>query len=394
MHRTSLAATGMVLVIFGQTLPAMAQAPADLLRQSARAIQEACSFTYSAQRQPGGVLAGHLASVEGSVRIARIDGPDSLGARALLEGKVSVPGRQDPVRFANSYDGRVYRSLRFADRTLVEGAPEDGGRALFSDGGDGLLLEPLVSPRPFDLEIRCEPVLQGESEVGGVPCKVVEVTMPASSSYSKARWHIAVGDHLPRRVEMIYVLGADQGIQTTSATDLRAGAALAPDSFDLPLPEGFTRKAMDAVSTLLPVGSAAPAWELKDPEGDVHRLNDLRGRVVVMDFWATWCGPCRAAMPAVQRVHERFKDRGVVIYGVDFKDSGDAAGYMRDKGYTYTLLLDGDAVGAQFGVRGIPVFYVIDADGKVSYRHTGAGEGTEAELATAVEAALLNKPSR
>jgi peroxiredoxin len=334
------------------------------------------------------VLAGQLAPVTGQVRLARLDGADSLGAKVWAKGEVRVPRRDAPVAFLNVYDGAMYRSLREADRTLVEGTPEAGGRALFSDGADGVLLEPLLDPEPFKRELACGLSEGGESEVGGVRCTIVEVRMPASSSYGKARWHIGVDDRLPRRVEMIYSFGAETGVQTTSITNLKPGAVLGEDEFSVGLPEGYTRKTLEQSSTLLAIGAPAPAWELRDPSGTVHRLADLKGRIVVMDFWATWCGPCRASMPAVQKVHERFKDRGVAVFGVDFKDKGDAGAYMREKGYTYTLLLDGDAAGASYGVEGIPVFYVIGADGKVAYRHRGGGENTESELAGAVEAAL------
>lgn len=250
-----------------------------------------------------------------------------------------------------------------------------------------MLLEPLVDAKPFHRELSARVELLQDDEVSGVSCKVVEVEMPASSSYSRARWWLGVEDHLPRRVEMIYRFGEEEGTQTTSVTSLEKGLTLTDDRFAIDLPEGYSRKTLEQASTLLAVGTRAPDWELKDPAGITHRLRDLQGKVVVMDFWATWCGPCRAAMPAVQKVHERFEDRAVV-FGMDFMDRGDAAKYMREKGYTYTLLLDADAVGKQYGVLGIPVFYVIGTDGKVAYRHEGSGADTEAELTAAVEAAL------
>ncbi|HTE05267.1 MAG TPA: TlpA disulfide reductase family protein [Planctomycetota bacterium] len=122
------------------------------------------------------------------------------------------------------------------------------------------------------------------------------------------------------------------------------------------------------------VGKHAPDFTLKDAQGVEHSLSSLRGKLVVLDFWATWCGPCKAAMPGVQKLHERFKDKGVVVIGVDgFERSADAdpAGYMAGKGYTYTLLLHGEALAESYAIEGLPTFLVIGDDGVVLAREIG-----------------------
>jgi len=187
---------------------------------------------------------------------------------------------------------------------------------------------------------------------------------------------------------MLYTVAGVDGSQVTTARNLRVGMALGRQDFAVVIPEGFTLKPLDRANTLLAAGTPAPDFELSDPAGEKHKLSGLRGHVVVLDFWATWCGPCKAAMPSVQRLHEKFRERGVVVCGVDINDRGDPAAYMTKQGFTYTLLLAGDAVAARYGVRPIPAFFVIGADGKVALQREGGGEGAEGLLSEAVEAAL------
>jgi peroxiredoxin len=122
------------------------------------------------------------------------------------------------------------------------------------------------------------------------------------------------------------------------------------------------------------VGDMAPDWSLADRDGKTVKLSDLRGNVVVLDFWATWCGPCIRAMPSVQAMHERFSGQNVKVFGVNTWErdpKANPAKFMDDKKLTYGLLLKGDDVAKQYGVTGIPAFFIIGVDGKVI--HTAVG---------------------
>jgi thiol-disulfide isomerase/thioredoxin len=147
----------------------------------------------------------------------------------------------------------------------------------------------------------------------------------------------------------------------------------------------FTKKNTARVK-LLDVGTYAPDWTLKSPDGEMHSLGDYRGRIVLIDFWATWCLPCQRAMPGLQKLHEKYSGKGLVVLGVNsMEKDGDPMTMMKSKGLTYTLLIDGDAVARDYGVVGLPTLYVINTDGKIIYRNFGYTPQSEVRLFDAVE---------
>jgi thiol-disulfide isomerase/thioredoxin len=125
------------------------------------------------------------------------------------------------------------------------------------------------------------------------------------------------------------------------------------------------------VMNLLQVGTTAPDWQLSSAEGKAHSLSSYRGRVVVMDFWATWCGPCAKVMPRMQKLHQKFADKGLVVLGINAWENGDAIALMKEKRYSYELLLNGEQIAAAYKVTTLPVVYIVGSDGKIIYCHQG-----------------------
>lgn len=139
---------------------------------------------------------------------------------------------------------------------------------------------------------------------------------------------------------------------------------------------------------LLPNGSTAPDWSLLDKDGNKIALSQLKGKVVVIDFWATWCGPCKQAMPTIQKLYNTYKNKGVVVLGINVSENADPVKFMKDNGYNYKLLLNGDQVATNYKVEGIPTMYVIDKNGKIVFGQSGVGQNYAEKLEAAIKKSL------
>jgi TonB family protein len=137
------------------------------------------------------------------------------------------------------------------------------------------------------------------------------------------------------------------------------------------------------------VGKNAIAFELEDLDGNRVDLQSLKGKVTLLDFWASWCGPCVRELPHIEKLHRDFKDRGLVVLGVNNEEADVARAFVKNKGYTFTSLVDeGREVAMKYGVSGIPHVFVIGREGKVKWNALGYGPGREIDLRSAVEKAL------
>ena len=118
---------------------------------------------------------------------------------------------------------------------------------------------------------------------------------------------------------------------------------------------------------------AAPGFELTDVDGRTQKLSDYLGKVVVLNFWATWCPPCRYEMPSMQRGWEKVRDEDIVFLGVNVGEDEDTVFmFFADYPVDFPLLLDKDAkVIAQYPVTGLPTTYVIDPQGRITHRAVG-----------------------
>jgi thiol-disulfide isomerase/thioredoxin len=127
------------------------------------------------------------------------------------------------------------------------------------------------------------------------------------------------------------------------------------------------------------VGKAAPEFTLKDVDGHEITLASLRGKPVLLDFWATWCEPCRAATPHIQALHDQYKDKSLMVLGIDTNEpSATARKYFVDQKYTFSNLLgSGSDVIKNYGANGIPLVILIDKDGVVRYVHRGWSTGMD-----------------
>lgn len=121
-------------------------------------------------------------------------------------------------------------------------------------------------------------------------------------------------------------------------------------------------------------GVTAPAWSLKDVDGKTVSSADFKGKVVLLDFWATWCPPCKAEIPSFVELQKTYGDKGLVVVGVSLDEEGARVlkPFMKQFGINYPVVL-GDLKTAQAfgGVRSIPTTFIISRDGRIAGRHVG-----------------------
>jgi cytochrome c biogenesis protein CcmG/thiol:disulfide interchange protein DsbE len=126
------------------------------------------------------------------------------------------------------------------------------------------------------------------------------------------------------------------------------------------------------------VGAPAPELVLTAADGATLDLATLRGRPVLIDYWATWCGPCLLEMPAIDRIYRYTKPAGLMVLGLDQdKNAADAVAYLKKENYgwaDYHDGKDGKYSGVELKISGIPVLLLIGADGKIAYFHVGADD--------------------
>src|SRR5690606_13070463 len=123
------------------------------------------------------------------------------------------------------------------------------------------------------------------------------------------------------------------------------------------------------------VGHPAPDFTLQDLEGNAIRLSDQRGKVVFLNFWATWCGPCDAEMPEIPRLRAKHDPEESVIIGVNLahteESADDVVEYMTSRGYDWPVAMDTGEVTVAYNAIEIPMSFFIDRDGIIRARHRG-----------------------
>ena len=123
----------------------------------------------------------------------------------------------------------------------------------------------------------------------------------------------------------------------------------------------------------LKLGDQAPNFELQASNGETYKLEDFKGKVVIMDFWAMWCGPCKKKMPKIQKLHEAYNKMGVEVLGMLAMNPGaedKAKAYFAENNYNFKLIYGNDLLTKDYGLMFLPTVIVVDKQGKIVYLTT------------------------
>lgn len=252
----------------------------------------------------------------------------------------------------------------------------------------------------------------GTQDIDGTSCHHLRFTQ---DQFDWELWVQVEGQPLPRRMVMDMAkafaqAGADEdeaealtGIKmqlTANYQNWKVDEAIADEAFVFSPPEGaeevdsFFAEMMESDEPLHALlGEPAPEFALERLAGDTVELKQHLGKVVVLDFWATWCPPCIAALPKLEQVTSRLRDQGVVFYAVNLaEDAETIQTFLTDRELTIDVLLDSDAsVADAYGVEAIPQTVLIGKDGTVQVVHVGLSEDLEGTLEQQLQALIEGK---
>ena len=152
------------------------------------------------------------------------------------------------------------------------------------------------------------------------------------------------------------------------------GLLCGPSVFGLESAHGANEEADRLGILSAPEKTVAPDFTLEDPSGTPVSLRDFRGKIVFVNFWATWCIPCRAEMPALEQLYQDFREQGFVMVAVNFQDGPEQVrAFSQELHLTFPIALDRKAIAASaYGVRGLPTTYLLDREGQIIGQVIGA----------------------
>lgn len=320
------------------------------------AIRHTTAVRYDFVLEPEGTDRGRVREMRGTFTTTIPDGRTEPILRLEATRNALPSESAPPEHFVLTSDGATVKMRSDSKKTLAYSPMHRIGYLLIS-GRVSRLLSPLYAER-FPGGFHAVDV----ANLDGTTCDVLESKSPDDS----VEFVVSVSrrDHLPRRLVVVTREDGKRG-----AADLRITKLAVLDRFDsawlsIDAPPAYARRELTAGGPA--TGEAAPDWTLASSSGPIS-LASLRGKVVILDFWATWCGPCRASIPVVKRLYDTYHDQGLEVVGATWKERGDPDAFAKTAGMHYPHV-DGNSIGHAYGVdnSGIPTMFVIDRNGVVA----------------------------
>lgn len=141
-----------------------------------------------------------------------------------------------------------------------------------------------------------------------------------------------------------------------------------------------------------PVGMETPSFKATDLQGNTVSQKTVQNKVTLLYFWATWCAPCSVSGPAVEKLQRRYAGRSdVAILGVHYNSSTLVPAYVKERGYTFTVIPDGSSVAKAFSISKIPSFVLLDRTGMVVLNQVGFGPEDEEKFMALIDKQLATR---
>lgn len=383
----------MLLQVFLSTQLTLAQSkdPMDILNLASEACKKLQNITYTTTYTMGAM------TVQAKVLTEKAPVADvGFGnTRIIVDGELKTPGGAQAFKY--SYDGANFKfqeggkaEIRTIQNPDVKSVARTLGFQYFmpvmnqyaTENGMDELIEHIEKSELIGME-----TINGEATYH---LRVHQTFMnPATkaSISSSSDWYFSQSTYLPikfssksssREIRIV-----DYAIQKEMLFDINASSGVS---------EKLITGREPKTEGLLPLGSEFPEFTLKDLEGNPKQLADFEAKVILVDFWGTWCGPCLLAMPDLEKLHQNYKDKGLSVVGISVLDApGKAEKYVTSKAYSYNFLVEGDKLARNLNLNTYPTIFILDKEGKVL--HAEKGRRTEAipEFEKIIEGQLKSK---
>lgn len=379
--------------IYGQIGPGVGadtHDPKVVIAAAKQALAKVRNVSYKATYQGTGAFSTHAPNVKGEVTIEKLDFENSLKAKFAASGQFFQTGSDEKQNFHTTFDGTTVYKLRPKENAVLQKELEINNpterkfgfvTSFFGGGAYQLTMFEFIESEPLNFQVQAEIAdYEGRTVIDETLCHVVYIEYLRNERKVRERWFFGVKDSLPRKYELLETDDKGKfGSYVLTIADLKTDIKTNPSSYKIITPKGYTVKLYEPPSrpVSLAVDSTAPEWKMFDAANREHSLQDYRGKILVLDFWATWCNPCIKAMPDLQKIQDKFKSRGVEVFGVNVWEESNAAAYMKQRGFTYTLLLKGEEAAKLYGVSSLPSLFIIGVDGKIIYHATGLPKDVE-----------------
>jgi peroxiredoxin len=293
-----------------------------------------------------------------------------------------------------TYDGNTYKDLNISDKRMSIAESNLKPYSFITSSYISGVIDLILSKEKLFTHLLENPEnisFAGITKVNGIDCFIIKIKHADEEDIKDwiETYFIGKDDSMIRKYERTRVMAGDLSKKVITIIDLKTNIQTNENLFTLTAPKDFKIEKITETKEpdLLAEGIQAPQFTLKDPTGKDVSLNDFKGRVVVLDFWGTWCIWCVKALPKINALYETYKGRGVEVIGISCKEApkADPAGFLKKKNITYTLLLKGEEVAKRYNVFGFPTLYIIGKDGKIVHSHLDYTENMDKELGKIIE---------
>lgn len=377
--------------LYAQLTLAQSKDPMDILSLASEACKKLQSIEYTTTYTMGAM------TVQAKVHTEKASVVDvGFGsAKIIVDGELKVPNGEQAFKY--SYDGTNFKfhepgkgDIKTIQNPDVKSVSRTLGFQYFmpvmnfytTENGMEGMIERIEKSELIGME-----TINGEDTYHLRVYQSIVNPATKESTSSSSDWHFSQSTYLPIRFS---------SKSTSREVRIVDFATQKETRFDINVTNDVSEKLITGrepkTEGLLSVGSEFPGFTLNDIEGNSKQLADFEAKVVLVDFWGTWCGPCLLAMPDLEKLHQKYKDKGLSVIGISVHDApGKAEKYVASKAYSYNFLVQGDKLARSLKLNTYPTIFILDDQGKVLHAEKGKREGAIPEFEKIIEAQLKRK---